>query len=597
MRGKRLIWQLYPSYLFIILLTILPFSWYVAHSFREFDLVQIKNDLLARATFIEYQISRESLFHNKVAINALCQELGRRTATRITTILPSGEVLGDSDEIASHMENHANRPEIQEAFKGLIGSTIRYSDTLQKPMMYVAISSKKENQLMGVVRVSIPLTRIDTALGGIFPEFLLGGLVTILLVTIFSFWISRSISRPLEEMKQGAELFAQGDLKHWLKIPEVEEMKSLAQTLNQMATLLDDRINTISQQHNEQEAVFSSMVESVLALDPHERLIKINHAAAQLFGISENAIVGRYLQEVIRNVDLQDFAKTVLQSHLPVEGEVVIHKEEEIHLQAQGTVLRSAEQQNIGALIVLNDVTRIRQLENMRKDFVSNVSHELKTPITSIKGAVEALIDDALNHPAEAKRFVDIIDRHTDRLIAIIEDLLNLSRFEKSEDLSNILFAQVDLRELLQKAIQECSVNAAEKGIEIQMECNPALRVCVAPSIFESAIINLIDNAVKYSQTRSPILVSAVANDLEFSVHVRDQGCGIAKEHLDRLFERFYRVDKSRSRKIGGTGLGLSIVKHIAQIHGGRVSVQSATGKGSTFSVHLPLIPPNYNHS
>jgi two-component system phosphate regulon sensor histidine kinase PhoR len=270
-----------------------------------------------------------------------------------------------------------------------------------------------------------------------------------------------------------------------------------------------------------------------------------------------------------------------------VEGDIVLHDEQQRFLQAHGTLLRDAGGHDIGALIVLNDVTRLRRLETVRRDFVANVSHELKTPITAVKGCVETLLDGALADPAAGRRFLDIIARQAERLNAIVDDLLALSRIEQEAEKQEIPLRRGPLREVAQAAIQSCTVGAAARDIRIDLDCPDAPTAKINPPLLEQALVNLIDNAVKYSESGSRVLVEIRRKDREVRIRIRDWGCGIPREHLPRLFERFYRVDKARSRKVGGTGLGLAIVKHIAQAHGGRVEVESTPGVGSVFTLVL----------
>ena len=242
----------------------------------------------------------------------------------------------------------------------------------------------------------------------------------------------------------------------------------------------------------------------------------------------------------------------------------------------------------MGALIVLNDVTRIRRLENVRREFVANVSHEIKTPITAIKGFVETLRDGAVGNPEDAERFLGIIENHAERLEAIIEDLLSLSRIEREAERGKIALVEGQVQDVVQMAVQVCEMSARAKEIKIECSCDKDIASKINGPLLEQAMVNLLDNAIKYSAKGSTIWVEASQTAEDIEIDVRDQGCGIEKEHLPRLFERFYRVDKARSRQLGGTGLGLAIVKHITQAHGGQVSVESIPGKGSTFSIRLP---------
>ncbi len=588
MGKKRLLWQIYPSYVLITLLSLLAVTFYTSKSLRKFYLNHVESDLEARARLVEKQVSKRPLLADQAYVDRLCKDLGKKSSTRITVILPPGKVIGDSEDDPASMENHAGRPEIKEALAGRVGRWTRPSPTLQKMMTYVAIPVYEDNQIIAVVRTSIPVTAIDGALRAIRVRIFFGGLAIAVIAAAVSWAISRRISRPLEEMQKGAQRFARGELSRKLTIPNTNEMAALAQAMNEMAAQLDQKIRTMLRERNEQEAVLSSMVEGVLAVDRDEQLITLNGAAAKLLGVGSVEVSGRSIQEVVRNADLQQFVGKALTSPQPVESEITVRENGERFLQAHGTVLRDGEGHEIGALVVLNDITRLRRLENVRRDFVANVSHELRTPITSIKGFVETLLDGAIQNPPDAEHFLEIIAKQVDRLNAIVEDLLTLSRIEQEAETPKIKLEDGSVREVLEAAIQVCEVKAAAKEICIQLACGSDLLARMNAPLLEQAVVNLIDNAIKYSGRGSTVEVTGSQSDYETTIAVRDEGCGIAKKDLPRLFERFYRVDKARSRELGGTGLGLAIVKHIAKAHGGAVTIESTVGKGSTFSIHLP---------
>jgi two-component system phosphate regulon sensor histidine kinase PhoR len=595
MRKKRLLWQIYPSYLLVTVLSLLAATWYASRSLRDFYLEETASDLEARARLIEPRLAAHLRPMQGKYVDTLCKNLGKKSSTRITVILASGKVIGDSETDPDRMDNHADRPEVMEALAGRPGDSTRYSYTLREPMMYVAIPVRRDDEIHGVLRTALPLTSIGEALKRTYARIALGGLIIALLVAVLSLLISRRISRPLEEMERGAKRFARGDLGSRLPVPKSEEIGALAEAMNQMAAQLDERIRTVTRQRNEREAILSSMVEGVLAIDTDEHVMGINRAAARLFGVDPAEATGRSIQEVVRSVALQRFVARTLSNRPseegegePLEGEILLPVDGERILQVRGTLLRDARGSDMGALIVLNDRTRIRQLENMRRDFVANVSHELRTPITSIKGFVETLLDGALHNPADAERFLGIIARQADRLNTIIEDLLSLSRIEEETEKARIVLEEGPIGEVLEAAVQACEVKAEAKNIPIELHCGEDRIARMSPPLLEQALVNLIDNAIKYSPPESPIRIETEWTDTELIIRVRDQGCGIEAKHLPRLFERFYRIDNARSRKLGGTGLGLAIVKHIALAHRGRVTVESSPGTGSTFAIHLP---------
>ncbi|NOR05311.1 MAG: HAMP domain-containing protein, partial [Deltaproteobacteria bacterium] len=471
---------------------------------------------------------------------------------------------------------------------GPSGTSTRYSRTLEKDMMYVGIPIKKENHILAVVRTSVPVNDIDLVLKSIKTKIAFGGLIVAVFAAILSLFVSRRITRPIEQIKIWAESITRGEFHLRPQVAESEEIGALSESLNRMAVELREHINTVMRQRNEIEAVLSSMVEGVIAVDMEERVISMNHAAAKMFGCDPAEAQGRSIQEVVRNTVLQQFVKNALSSQEAVEKEIVLSSDSDRFLNGHGTLLRDAEGKQIGALIVLNDVTRLLRLEKIRREFVANVSHEIKTPITAIKGFVETLRDGAVENHEDAERFLEIIGKHVDRLEVIIEDLLSLSRIEQEAEREKVVLDKGRLRDVLETAIQVCGAGAMAKKIEIELSCAEEIVAKIDSQLLEQAIVNLIDNAIKYSNDGGTVRVEALQRESEIIISVHDQGCGIEKEHLPRLFERFYRVDKARSRQLGGTGLGLAIVKHIAQAHGGHVAVESTPGKGSTFAIHLP---------
>jgi two-component system phosphate regulon sensor histidine kinase PhoR len=587
MGRKRLIWQLFPSYLLITLISLLAVTWYASRSWRQFYLAQTAGDLESRARLVETHI-RGQLAADGPAIDKLSKELGRLTATRFTVILPSGAVVGDTDEDPARMDNHGDRPEIQAAMKGGVGVSTRFSFTLGHDLMYVAVPVKEQDRIVGVVRASIPMAAIAHALRSLYFRIALGAVGIALLVTILSLIISRRLTRPLEDLERGARRFARGDLDRKLPVPASEELGSLAEAMNHMAVQLEDRIRTLTGQGQEQEAILAGMVEGVLALDTEGRLLTINRAGAEMLEVNPTAVQNLSFQEVVKNPELRWFVNRLLSALEPIDGEVTLKEDRPRVLQVHGTALRNPEGMVMGTLVVFHDLTHLRRLETARRDFVANVSHELKTPITSIKGFVETLLAGALQEPENAEKFLRIIAQQTDRLNEIIDDLLTLSRIEQEAERHQIDFTRGNLKEVLQAAGQVCESKAAAKNISIQVNCPDELRASFNAPLLEQALVNLIDNAIKFSPADSTVRVEAQGAGSEIVIRVKDQGGGIAPEHLDRIFERFYRVDVGRSRKEGGTGLGLAIVKHITEAHGGRVTVTSTPGEGSTFSIMIP---------
>jgi two-component system phosphate regulon sensor histidine kinase PhoR len=586
--GRRLLWRLYPSYLIVTLVALVAVGVLASRSLRGLYRSQTASDLEVIARIARRELSRPITSGQQGRVESICSSLGPISNVRITVILPSGKVIGDSEEDPARMENHADRPEIIEALAGRTGSSTRYSPTLKIDMVYVAIPVRAGGRIAGVVRTSVHVRRLDAVLAAVRNRLVVGGLIVAVLAAAASFLISRRIARPLEEMRRGAERFAHGELEHRLSVPRTYELGALARAMNRMAAELDGRLRDITDQRNQHEAILASMVEAVIVVDMEERILDMNRAAGEVLDVEPDKVRGRTVEEAIRNTDLLRLVADALAGEGPVEGDVAVRAGAARSLQAHGTSLRGSDGERIGALVVLNDVTRLRRLEVVRRDFVANASHELRTPITAIKASAETLLEGAMAEPEDAGRFLGMILKQADRLNALVEDLLALSRIESEAETGPVSAARVAVGALLASAVGVCEPAADEKGITIDSRCDADLVAEIDPRLVEQAVVNLIDNAIKYSEPGSRIEVAADRDETGVVISVRDEGCGIAEEHITRIFERFYRVDEARSRALGGTGLGLAIVKHVALAHGGRVSVGSMPGKGSTFRIHLP---------
>jgi two-component system phosphate regulon sensor histidine kinase PhoR len=587
MRRRPLFWQIFLPFVMVTLAAIAVVTWFVMSYTHQFFLSEQAQELESRAVIFRAQLPTANLEAEAEQIDRLTKRLGRESHTRITVILPSGKVIADTDEDPAIMENHGHRPEIQTAMGGKVGIATRYSFTLYETMMYAAVPVVENDKIVCVVRVALPLTSIEQTFGSVYDKIVLGALLVALLAALSSLYISRRITRPLVRMRQAADHFRRGEFQHRLPIVSTEEIADLGRTMNEMAAQLDEKMRTVIDQRNEREAILSSMVEGVIAFDNSERVINLNQAAADMLSVNPDGTKGRLLHESIRNANLQRFVSRIMETGVAQEEEIQLADGETRVLRMLGTVLQGDQKQPLGAVVVLHDITRLHQLERIRRDFVANVSHELRTPITSIKGFAETLRDGSVRNPDDVDRFLGIIARQADRLNTIISDLLTLSELEQA-DRKDAQFPIVALKEVLESAVATCEHRLVARKIRLEVRCDECLKVAVNPDLFEQAVVNLIDNAAKYSDPEGAVMVSATTDGTEVIIAVEDHGVGIEKSHLPRLFERFYRVDRARSRELGGTGLGLSIVRHIVLAHRGRVDVTSTPGKGSTFFIHLP---------
>ena len=586
MSRKPLVWKLFPIFFAITFVSVLIVGLYASNTLHDSYYAQAEQDLEVRAHLIAEDVADIIQKRNTSKLSAFINSLDKASGTRITLIDPKGKVIADSESNHSSMENHSDRPEFRQAIRGNVGRSRRQSPTLGITMVYVAIPIRHDEKVIAVLRTALAATALDAAQTIIYRRIGLGVLLIAILAGIASFLAAKRISRPLTEMRKVASLFASGDFKSRIPTSDTEEFANLSDMLNRMAAQLDKQVRTITQQATEQHAILSSMKEGVLAVDNEDRVLILNPTAERLLGISKDSAKDKTIQETIRNSNLQRFFEKSHAGITQTVDEMVFYGQENRLVQAIGTPLEDAEGSRIGVLVVLNDITQTRKLENMRKEFVANVSHELKTPITSIIGYVETLREGDIDNPDKEQEFLGIVARQADRLNAIIDDLLTLSKIEHQAESSEIRLEYSPVKNVILAASDNCKTKAIESNVKIDIECSDNLSALINPPLLEQAITNLIDNAIKYS-VDSSINIQGEAVDDEVVIRVIDKGCGIESQHIPRLFERFYRIDKARSRKLGGTGLGLAIVKHIVQAHHGRIEVQSTPSEGSTFTIYL----------
>lgn len=587
MKNKKLFTQIFLSLIIVVTLTIIVIIGYQLDRSRTFYRDTTVEDLTIRAKLAARIIKNENLLGDAERLADVTKAISKDAGIRLTVIRKDGKVLSDSHKNPELMDNHAARLEVQKALSGQIGNSVRHSPTLDKDLIYVALPLIIDGEIRAIIRAAIPLSEFEVELYGLQSRIIWIALIILLLTIVVSYIISRRVSAPIEKIKRGAEEFAKGDFSKPLFVKGSKEIVALSNSLNMMAQELDKRIKTISLQKSEKDAIFSSMKEGVLAINSSEQILNINKAALNFFQIKAeaNEIKYRYVYEIILNKEILDFVHKSLNTNEHIEEEITIYGDGEKTLLLNADPLYSAENEIIGIIIVINDVTRVKDWDRMRQEFVANVSHELKTPITSIKGYVETLLSDDIPDKDTERKFLGIIDKQSAQLNAIIDDLLQLSKLDKT---AGIELQKEPILPIIRHAVQCCPKLVQEKNIQIEINVPEDLEVNINSMLFERALVNLIDNAVKYSEVNGKILISAKEDEDGIYIEVRDWGIGISKEHHSRLFERFYRVDKGRSRDMGGTGLGLSIVKHITLVHGGKIFVESEPGKGSVFTILLP---------
>lgn len=563
-------------------IVILFFSFLLIYnkSFTSFYYLDKKDDLKTRAILFS-DILKSNSNISQSYINDLCIDLKQKTNTRYTVIDKDGIVLGDSDESPKIMDNHLYRPEVQSALSGDIGISIRYSNTVKKEMLYLALSDYiNKNEI--VIRTSLPIESLKKSLFSLTLKIMLSTLIIILIALLILLIIAKKITNPLEKMVINAKMFSIGNFSNKINFSNIYEINSLAISLNKMASQLGDRIKTITNQKNENDAILLNISEGLIATNKFHQVIKINDTANRLFDF-KNDIIGKDIRSLIRNIDFLKFYNDVLniknnKIELFIDG---INKK---NIFCSGTTILNEKGKYNGNVIIINDVTKIKVLETIRKEFVANVSHELKTPLTALKGYVETLKE--TNNEDERLHFISILDKHTTRMNLIIDDLLELSRLEEIES-TKLEKKETNILNLINESIQECEISAINKKIKIITKVNKDDIFVLNPRLIQEAIVNLIQNAINYSEQNSTVIIESYILKNKLYISVKDFGIGIEQNQLNHIFKRFYCIDKSHSKALGGTGLGLSIVKHIIKVHNGEITVKSTIKKGSVFKIKL----------
>jgi len=577
------------SYLVIIILSLGFVAFYLDKNLEEIALSDIKSSLVKQAKLISYQIPPEKIYNNDITyIDMLADRISRDIGCRVTVIKADGTVIADSEispDETLKMDNHAGRPEIKPALDYKIGEYIRYSSTLKIDMLYVALPLVDKNDIVSVVRLALPLTSVKDVLFEIRRTIMISLFFALALAFVVGSLIARGLIRPINKIIRISRKYSAGEFSHRVHHDSGDEIGELAATLNKMAEDIEEKIMEIEIQGQHMKAVFQSMVEGIIVVDGSGRIISLNPAAENIFKIKKSEAQNRYFLEVIRNNDMLEMINAVLKDKEFLSREISLVWPVQAVFQANISPIFEKGSVN-GCFIVIHDITQIRKLEAMRKDFVANVSHELKTPLTSIKGFVETLLEGALEDKENSRNFLKIIHEHTDRLDALINDLLDLSYLESKEiKLAKEVF---DMKGLIDEASSAFSSRLENKGIKVTNKVTAGIKIKADRGKIGQVITNLVDNAIKFNRDNGSIVFYAEEEGGEFKFIVEDSGQGIPEKDISRIFERFYRVDKAHSRDLGGTGLGLSIVKHIIELHGGRVGVESNEGLGSRFWFTLP---------
>ncbi|MBN2618013.1 MAG: PAS domain S-box protein [Spirochaetales bacterium] len=574
---------LFSIFLLVVVITIGVSAVYGVTTFSNFIYDIERDDLIEKSELLLALLPIDK-FDNLNEIESFTNS-GKGRLTRITIIDTDGLVLADSISDSETMDNHISRPEIVANLRGDSEVVLRYSNTLNEMLIYYSLPVKKNDKLIGFLRTAISVEPIKNRIKIVTLTILFISVVLLFVSIVICYLVAIKFSHSVNSIKKVAEYYAKGDFNNKLSEFGPKELSSLSKSINQMGKSLQDRIFTINKQKNRYKSMLESMKELVIRVNMNLKVEEINSSAEKFFSIKTGGAIGLDLITATKNSELNSFVEKSLLGKDRTQIIIEFSGEMTCHLQVNGSILFDGDGKKLGILLVMNDLTEHIRLEDMRKEFVANVSHELRTPATAIQGYVETILNNNVNEE-QIQKFLGIIFSHSNRLNSIIDDLLVLAGLEKNN--LNFNFELFPVADLISSVINVVSVKAEKRDIKIEVDSSDKHLIYAHPILSEQALTNLVTNAIKYSNSSSKIVIKTVKGRYGTSIYVTDQGCGIPLESQKQIFERFYRVDKARSRDQGGTGLGLSIVKRVMNIHGGEASLESSGKDGSTFMLYFP---------
>lgn len=593
---------LFP-YLILAPLLIISLELYLSSVIKDNYISKLKESLTIQTHLIAEQIP----FSFSQNLDDFCRRYKEKTGARVTIIDGSGLVLGDSDEPSDKMENHSNRPEIRDAAVEGFGSSIRFSRTVQKDLLYIAIAISKGPE-QRFLRLSVPLHDINAAMNRVRMRIIIASLISLLIIILIGLILGKRMTKAIEEITTFTKEVASGNIRKRVLLKEKDELGELAGNVSDMAQELSKRLKQSEEGKLKMEAILRNMSDGLMLTDIKGRILLSNSTAKNFFGI-ESDIEGMTLMETLRKAELMEVIENVVESGKTISYEVEITYPKELYLMTTSSPFLVKGEVS-GVVLAFHDITRLRQLEDIRKDFVANVSHEIKTPITAIKGFAETLLEGAIDDRENAPKFLEAIKNHSERLNSLVNDLLTLSRIELGD--IKIQKEDVNLDDVVDTVFATLRNKARSKGLYLKKEIPPDLhKINADRDRLIQILLNLVDNGIKFTEDGG---VTVKVKSSEFGVRgmekivselktqhseladfdyieicVEDTGIGIPKKHIPRLGERFYRVDRARSRDLGGTGLGLAIVKHLVKAHGWEMEVESIQGQGTKVRLLCPI--------
>ncbi|MEK8126772.1 ATP-binding protein [Paenibacillus filicis] len=565
------------------------------NSYMDSLKVNMERELRVIMTTVNMQQSGSD--QEKTAFYTKQAELLKKSAdARVTFLRADGKVLGDSDRPASELESHAGREEIVQAGREGIGYATRYSESVGRNLMYVALPVQQGGDNVGYIRLSMSLTEIENSIRNVWLV-LLGGLAAVfVLAGLISYRIAFNVTRPIELITSVAQQITDMNYKYRVTVNKKDEIGQLGTAINRMADSLQLQMERILEDESRLKSVLENMISGVVMIDREGQIVLLNRSAEDILGFSSQELLGKRFDQAKQQYEFTQLIQECIESREHIRDEVVFYFPSERILEINLNPISQSGQDWSGLLIVLHDITAIRRLERMRSEFVANVSHELKTPIAAVKGFAETLLAGALNDKDTARSFLQIIFDESERLNRLIGDLLELSKIESKR--IPLQFSPIHLQPFVTNCLNVLNAQATSKDIKLSMDVPSDLFIEADEDRLRQILINLLSNGISYTPEGGQVSISvrhvpsadglAEADQVRFTIS--DTGIGIPKKDIPRIFERFYRVDKARSRVSGGTGLGLSIVKHLTDLHKGTIRVQSEVGVGSTFRIDMPLI-------
>ena len=575
-------WRITIWLVLLIIVIMAVLGAYLTSSVRSNRLDDLRTQLENEAR-ITAEASLPDFFGqvNASELDVLAKKLGGQIDARITIIALDGRVLGDSDEDPALMENHARRPEVSDALDSGIGESTRYSTTLGTQMMYVAVPITDGDEILGVARVALPLTQVESSVNSIIIVIIIAMVIAAALVILAAWFITRLITRPIRELTRASREIASGEFGHKISAGTRDESGQLAQAFNEMSSKLKKMLTTVSEDKARLAGILDNMADGVLLTDNEGNIILTNNAARTLLNIGEGDTGGRPLIEVVREFEFNELLDACLKTG---QEQIAQFESSTSNRFLRVIAIPFKDDSPGGALLLVQDLTEVRSLQTMRREMVGNISHEFRTPLAGIKAMVETLQDVAADDKEATRDFLSTIEVEVDRMTQLVAELTELSRIETGK--AELELEPIDINNLVEEAVAQLKPQAERQNLTIETSLRSIPAVPVDKERLRQVMVNLVHNAIKFNRPGGSIKITTKSSENTVNVEVSDTGTGIAKGDLPHIFERFYKADRSRAGQ--GSGIGLAIAKHVVESHGGKINVRSEEGKGTTFTINLP---------